>query len=360
MTFTQGHALLVGVGTYQQIPFYDLPIMVADADAVCSALKDPDTCGYPADQVTLLHDQAATRQSILAALEELVAKAASESTVLFYYVGHGMYGTDGLYYLTTHETQLAGDKVIKGSGVSELDLIDRLRAIPAKRLLVIINACHAGKVSPNLGPGSGFPPNTNPPEKLSATLLATGEGRIILTACRPEQSSWVGGGQLTIFTQAIVDGLRGGGYVPNNQGYISAYGLYEHVFSAVKTAVTQLGEVQEPELTVLRGVGPFPVALYRGATDRGSFDAGEALPETGALRQVDPALSWRLLDQAARQIAVMAGDHSAAIVGNVSNSMVITGDGNIQGNHNVSQVIKAEGGSTISGVTQIAGKKKDS
>lgn len=38
----------------------------------------------------------------------------------------------------------------------------------------------------------------------------------------------------------------------------------------VPAAVRQrYGEKQEPELTILKGVGPFAVALYRGATTRG-------------------------------------------------------------------------------------------
>ena len=41
----------------------------------------------------------------------------------------------------------------------------------------------------------------------------------------------------------------------NNSGFGGAYGLYEHVFDAVKGEAAKLGKVQEPELTVLRGLG---------------------------------------------------------------------------------------------------------
>ena len=72
----------------------------------------------------------------------------------------------------------------------------------------------------------------------------------------------------------------------HRNGYISAYGLYEHIYSGVKDAVENLGEIQEPELTVLKGVGPFPVALYRGASSMGGFDASELLPADTASREV--------------------------------------------------------------------------
>jgi len=51
------------------------------------------------------------------------------------------------------------------------------------------------------------------------------------------------------------------------------------------------------------------------------------------------------------------GERSVAVGGDVSGSTIITGDGNVVGDGSVSQVVKAEGGSTISGVTQI-GKKE--
>lgn len=328
MSFSQGYALVVGIGSYHHIPQYNVPITVADANAVCTVLQDPECCGYPPEQVVTLCDAAATHQGLLEALERLAAQADAESTVFFYYAGHGLYGSDGQYTLSTHDTQQVSGKALKGTGLSELELINLLRKIPARRMFLAFNACHAGEVSPSLGapPPSGI----NPPAKLDAALLSTGQGRIILAACRPQQQSWIGPGQLTLFTQAIVDGLRGEGYVPNNQGYISAFGLYEHVYFTVKEAAARLGQVQEPELTVLRGVGPFPLALYRGASDLGAFDAAEPLPESTAACQVDPDWSLRAYNNALRQL----------------NLLDMTS--------NITQVVKAEGGSSISGVTQQA------
>lgn len=351
MAFTQGHALLVGVGTYRYIPKSNVPISVADAESVRTVLQDSQRCGYPKKQVAFLHDETATRQGLLDALQVLAEKAGPESTILIFYIGHGHYGTDGEYYLTTHDTQLEGGKVKKGSGVSELELLERLRGIQARRVLVVVNSCHSGELSPSLDLDAGQPAlgDDNLPEKTMAGLLSTGEGRIIITACRPHQRSWIGPGKLSLFTQAVVDGMSGEGYVTNNQGYISAFGLYEHVYYATKESAAKLGKEQEPELTVLRGVGPFPVALFRGATDLGSFDAEEPLPETSATRLVDPALSKRLYEQALRQINLAAGERSVAVGGNIKDSAIITG------NSNISQVVKAETGGTISNVQQIAG-----
>jgi hypothetical protein len=230
-------------------------------------------------------DAAASRDGVLAALDALAARAGEDDTVFVFYASHGEYGDDG-YYLTTHDTRLAGRKVAVGTGLREAELIAKLRVIKAKRLLLVVNACHSGEISPVLAPGEE--PLTGPPlpPQVSAALLGTGTGRVIISACRENQYSFIGPGLLTLFTQALVDGLQGKG-VSSNRGYISVFDLYTHLYFALDEAVPRkvsaavrqrYGEKQEPKLTILGGVGPFAVALYRGATTLGDFDASSPPP----------------------------------------------------------------------------------
>jgi hypothetical protein len=51
VSFQQGYAILIGVGSHKFIPPLDVPISVADAQAVADVLRDPNYCGYPAEQV---------------------------------------------------------------------------------------------------------------------------------------------------------------------------------------------------------------------------------------------------------------------------------------------------------------------
>jgi len=309
MPFPHGHALVIGVGKYQYMSQYNVPIGAVDAEAVASSLQDPARCGYPAEQITLLRNESATRAAVLAALDKLAGKLDAESTLFLFFVGHGVYGTDGNYYLTTHDSQLQGSQVKAGTGVSETELLDKLRLVKSKRMLLVINACHSGELSPSFEIGRSLS-SEPPPQKLSDALLSTGEGRITITACRPEQQSWIGSGSLSIFTQAVVNGLKG--EAPNHKGYISAFGLYEYVYFAAKEAAESLGQTQEPELTVLKGVGPFPVALYRGASEVGNFDTSEPAPAETAVRQVTPAASQRIYQ---RYISVnVGGDVSGNII----------------------------------------------
>jgi hypothetical protein len=306
MTFTSGYALIIGVGKYQFIGQHNVPIAAADAESVCAVLEDPARCCYLTTQVTRLTNEFATRQAILTELDTLAKTLNTDCTLFFFFVGHGIYGVDGNYYLTTHDTRLLGGQVVAGTGISEIDLLDKLRQIKAKRMLLVINSCHSGELSPNFDLGDSFN-SEPPPQKLTDALLSTGEGRITITACRSGQSSWIGGGNLSIFTDALVRGLKG--EAPNNHGYISAFGLYEYLFHEAKEAAEKLGQIQEPELTVIKGVGPFPVALYHGAGEPGSFNVTEPAPTQTALREVSPEKSQRSFK---RYSAVLNGDGAIA------------------------------------------------
>ena len=97
-------------------------------------------------------------------------------------------------------------------------------------------------------------------------MLAAGEGQAVLTASRSEQfSHYLHKEQRTFFGEALVQALRGAGPPPLS-GLIGLYELYQQVYNEVSEAAAAIGEKQEPMLTILQGVGPFPVAHYRGAT----------------------------------------------------------------------------------------------
>ncbi|MBK9941552.1 MAG: caspase family protein [Kouleothrix sp.] len=322
MTFPTAHALLIGIGSYAHAPQLNVPITAADARALAAVLRDPQYCGYASERVVQLSDAGATRQGVLDALDTIATQAQADDTVLIFYAGHGVYGDDG-YYLTTHDTRLAGRKVVPGTGLRDAALIAKLRAIKAKRLLLIVNACHSGEISPVLAPGEEPLTGAPLPSNLSAALLGTGAGRVIISACRESQYSFIGPGPLTLFTQALVDGLQGKG-VASSRGYISVFDLYTHLYFALDEAVPRLipadlrqryGEKQEPELTILKGVGPFAVALYRGATTLGDFEASSTLPEGTAVREVNSAYSQAMLRQ-----------HQQTIGGNARVGVAVAGD----------------------------------
>lgn len=315
MAFEQGHALLIGVGSYVHTSLTDIPISERDARQVQDVLCDEYFCGYKAENVTLIHNDLASRAGILEAFHNLAQKTTAADTVFLYYSGYGEYDTDGVFCMTASDTRAKGKKVTPGTGISEQELLAVLRAIPAGKLIFFFNACHSGEVSPHLGleeaPGSFG--STSLPTATADAILATGSGRMIVTACREQQKSWIGNGEITLFARALVDGLKG--RARSNAGYIGAFGLYEYLFEAVKEAAGDLGHEQEPELTVLKGVGPFPVALCHGASEPQSFDVQENLPEEFPVRRVSERASQREFQRISNMVIHTGG--GAYIGGNV-------------------------------------------
>jgi hypothetical protein len=320
-SFTRGHALIIGVGTYQHSPRHDVPATTADAQAVSRVVQDAQFCGYPAAQVTLCSESSAARDSILAALDKL-AQTDEDDTVLFFYSGHGDLDTNDNYTLTTHDTQWQDGRVVPGTAIGQDELLKRLRAVPAKRMLLLFNACHAGKMSHTLG-DEAAPTGSALPNQTANALLSTGSGRIVITACRENQVAFVGSGELTLFAQILTEGLRGSEEIFNRKGYISAFDLYTHLYYAVGEAVQNTvpqyirdrhGNTQEPELTVLKGVGPFAVALYPGAQTLGDFPADHTPADGTAVREVPEHRSQRAL-QNIIGTATVQGDNSGQNVG---------------------------------------------
>src|SRR5262249_29780987 len=152
-----------------------------DAERLASVLQDEQRCAYPVKQVKLLCGADATTANILTELDMLANSLDEEDTLFLFYSGHGEYGDDG-YYLTTHDTRLSqAGKVEQGSGIRDRELLDRLNRVKAHRLILTLNACHSGTLSPgSLGIKEGQSTHNEnqltgqgPPDTLTTALLGT-------------------------------------------------------------------------------------------------------------------------------------------------------------------------------------------
>ena len=304
MAFKQGHALLVGVGTYAYAPAMNAPLTVRDAREIQEVLRDPNRAGYPAEQVTLLHDSGASRQTVLDALDDLAQRTTENDTLFLFYAGHGDFDNQGAYYLTTHDTRWENRKVVAGTGIREDELLAKLGAIKAARTFLIFNACHSGALTPSELRQLGADDESHGapvPDETTAAMLGTGQGRVVITACRESQRSYfLASHPLTFFTEALSGALQGKG-LESRHGYISVFDLYSALYDGVRAEIARRSNgslVQEPELTILKGLGAMAIALYRGEEglrDLGPADLPETLPDH--VREVKEAESRAQLQQ---------------------------------------------------------------
>jgi hypothetical protein len=308
--FDQGYALVVGVGA-------DLPNTVDDAVGLADILKDPARCAFPSDQVHLLTGEGATRDGVLAALDSLSASTGSQSAVIVYYSGHGYRvasPTGDFYYLLPYGYDL---NRLYQTAVSGAEFTDRLRAIPARKLLVLLDCCQAGGVGEAKAPGLQLTKSPLPPEARS--LLAEGSGRVLIASSQEDELSFAGR-PYSAFTLALIEALCGTG-VARKDGTVRVADLALHAREVVPG---RTGGRQHPILH-FEQADNFALAYYAGGETqpKGLPFAGEPEiePEPGA---------WTLLDQRGQivhgpQINV-AGDVHGPVEQQVGHRLVITGD----------------------------------
>lgn len=286
--FTQGHALVIGVGRYSD-PTWDVPVAEADARAIHATLTDAQISAYPPGQAEPLNDGQVTRARALQALRRLADRAGPDDTVLISWTGHGALGDNGLYHLATQETRFTPDqRIAAGTGLSVAELGLALREVRARKLLLVINACFSGHLGGALARGGIAPTGSVIPDDEGNTLLMSGEGRAIITASKPDQlSHFLRDSERTPFGQALIDALRGGDGAGLPSGVIGLFELYEGVYRRVRDVVQRtFGERQEPVLTLLQSAGPFAVARYPGSTEPGTGEISRRAPADLAMRQV--------------------------------------------------------------------------
>jgi hypothetical protein len=273
--FTHGYALLTGVGACAY-PKWSLEVTVRDMVAVQSILTNADLCAYPADanHVRLLHDAGATSSAIMEGLDWLREQAGAdpEATVVIYYSGHGWLDeATGRYYLLPHDVEPFD---IAGSALQAEAFAEAIRQIPARRLLVLIDSCHAegmasAKDEPSLKIPSGFAEAAVP--KDLAESLKEGEGRAVFTSSRGEQRSWVRpDNSLSIYTYHLIEALQGAGNQPGDKA-VHVSNLMNYLGKAVPESARKLCHAEQTPFFDT-AAEDFSVAVLRG---------GKGLPAGG-------------------------------------------------------------------------------
>ena len=276
-SFKSGHALIIGVGA-------DLPNTIDDANGLAAILHDEGRCAYPLSQVNLLTGPQATRTAILAALDALAQSCILHpaSCILFYFSGHGYQVSTSVsdaYFLLPHGYDVHR---LKQTAISGAEFAAKLRAIPAQKLLVLLDCCHAGGVGDAKAPGLEFAKSPLPPEALS--LFAEGKGRVLIASSTEKELSYAGK-PYSAFTLALMESLSGVG-VAKQDGFVRVADVALHAREVVPG---RTGGKQHPILH-FEHADNFALAYYAGGETKPKglpFDVEpEIEPEPGAWRGI--------------------------------------------------------------------------
>lgn len=254
----RSYALVIGIANYEQIN--KLPSTVLkDAQDIHGLLVDPDHCGYPPDNVELLLDSQATQSALRQSLAD-IADCSDEDSIIFIYISsHGgrvESGPRAGEYLLPVDADYTSSKSLAQTAISGDEFTEALRAIPARKVMVVFDCCHAGGIG-------------QPKDAAVSTLktgfsesyydaLKQGRGRVILASSRSTEYSYVlPGADNSLFTQHLLAGLRGG--IPSEDGLIRIFDLFEYLQPRVTGDQPKQHPIFKAELEE-----NFPVALYLG------------------------------------------------------------------------------------------------
>jgi len=284
------HALVLGVSSYLHVS--PLPPAVRDgAGRLAEVLADPHHGGYPRHQIRSLFDGDVTRQAVLEELEVLAATAGPESTLFLYFSGHGGRAGDGTgcTYLLPVDADDASPATLAATAISGVELAEALAAIPAGRMLVVFDCCHAG------GLGSAGTPRSlvgGLPDSYCEALGA-GHGRVVLASSRADERSWLTDAESpTVFTRHLLAALRGGAGA--GDGWLRVWELFEYLQPRVTGDRPDQHPVFKADLEE-----NFPVALALGGQGMTPDDASEDPPYHAyvsyADREPDASFVWDTL-----------------------------------------------------------------
>jgi hypothetical protein len=198
--YAQSWAVVVGVDRFRDRGISRLQYAVNDARAVALALKG---LGFPAENITLLLDERATRAEVERVLSSTIRRATGpQDRLLVFFATHGVTvplpggGEEG--YLLLHDSD-PNDLPLTALGMNQFKQIGQ--RIPAKHIFVAVDACYGGY---------SLMRATAPPALDRRYLELIAQSRVIqvMTAGKRDQPvvEELGHG---VFTRKLLDGLAG-------------------------------------------------------------------------------------------------------------------------------------------------------
>ncbi|MCB9314465.1 MAG: tetratricopeptide repeat protein [Lewinellaceae bacterium] len=201
------YAVVVGISDYQDPDIPDLRFADKDAQEFARYLASPAGGSLDQDHLKVLVNHEATAAQFAMALDWLWEVVEENDRVIIYFSGHGDVERKSLTqpgYLLCWD---APSRVYLAGGAIALpmfqDAISTLSVQDKAQVIVITDACHAGKLSGSQVGGARL---TN------ANLARQTAGEIKILSCQPEEFSIEGeqwGGGRGAFSFHLLDGLYG-------------------------------------------------------------------------------------------------------------------------------------------------------
>ena len=234
-------ALLIATDTYTDPTFSQLMAPQADAEALGSVLRDRRIGDY---QVATLHNAAA--HEINTAIEAMFAEAGREDQLLLYFSGHGVKDDSCRLHFITRNSD---SRLLASTAVSAVFVRDQMDRTKSRRVIVLLDCCYAGAFPPGTRHRAGgrveFPQLKS---RGRAVITSSSETEYSYEASGNTAATMAGRSTPSVFTGALVEGLRTGDADLDGDGLIEVNELYEYVYQQVRAKAPQQNPQRKFEL----------------------------------------------------------------------------------------------------------------
>ena len=212
-------ALVIANDEYEDESLSKLIAPKFDAYALAEVLGDPGTCNFTV-QLVLNKKSHIVNQYIEAFFED----RKRDDLLLLYFSGHGIKDEDGRLYFATPNTKR---KRLLSTAVSASFVNDLMRKTRSRSQILLLDCCYSGAFAKGMISKSSSAIGTN--------KHFQGRGRVVLTASDSMQYAFEEdkiveiGTSNSIFTSAIVEGIRTWEADSNNDNRISVHELYDYI-----------------------------------------------------------------------------------------------------------------------------------
>ncbi|MEV0675535.1 caspase family protein [Actinosynnema sp. NPDC050436] len=231
-------ALVVTTGDYADERLARLRAPVVDATGMTEVLANPAIGGF---EVTAVADGA--EGEVRRATDRFLAARGFDDLVVVYLSCHGLLDARGRLYFAAADTDR---DALASTAVEARWLLERLDDCRAGRQVLVLDCCFSGAFDRGAKAAET--------EVDLQRRLAGGRGRAVLTASRATEYSFEGealgrhGG--SVFTAALVEGLRTGAADRDNTGYVTVEDAFRYAADQVRRVD---GSAQTPQRWLYHG-----------------------------------------------------------------------------------------------------------
>ena len=249
------YAIVIGTSNYKDDNI-DLNFPDEDAKAIATSIQTISAPFFKGPKLVKQLTTDATNQSdwpskanIEAAFKEVAAKANAEDVFFLFLSGHGVTYSEGndadFYYLTMDcgDMNLANADIRKNFCISTDTLTSWITLIPAKKRVVVLDACHSGKAAENLFAGKSLSAS----QERELERLKDRTGMFVLASSESGQKSWEDKNlQQGLLTYSLLFGMA---KTAGSSG-VDVSELFNFARDHVPTLAEGINESQKPVLTV--------------------------------------------------------------------------------------------------------------